>query len=441
VSVARGERVELCPTRISAEGVGIARVGEVWVHTPGLFVGERGLVEIEHVSRHHPRAHARLRELDPAASGRRRAAPCRHHGVCTGCPLMQLDGATQREHKLMSLRAAQGWSIARFEPGEERELGYRCSSKRVVFGRVGAVSLGSFARGSHRAVDMVDCQVDHPAIVAAARELVEVASAESIVPYDERSGAGDLRYVWFKTDGDAVLVTLITGGEESRAAARLPSRLTRAAGVAWSVQPVRANAVRGRAATWLRGARSLSLRLADVPLEVGPLGFLQPNPRVASRAYQALVRGPGGGARTGARAFDLYAGAGVTTTLLRGAFDEVLPCEAYPESARELGVAPERVDLFLERHVLRIMLGRGPAARRPELVIANPPRGGMGAAACRWLVALAAREVHIMSCSAEALAADLARLSGPGGYRVVRVAAYDTLPQTAHVELVAWLSR
>ena len=292
--------------------------------------------------------------------------------------------------------------------------------------------MGSYVRGSHTPAQMDDCRTDHPAIAAAARELQAAASALEIEPYDEQTGRGDLRYAWFKTDGERVLLTLITAADPSRAAERLPSRLKLPAGVAWSVQPSRGNAVRGAPPVHLRGEPVLRVSLAGAPIDVGPLGFLQPNPRVAELAYRDLVADLEGAPHTGALAFDLYAGAGVTTALLRRHFAEVVPCESYPESAERLGVAPESAEAFLDR--------QRAAARRPELVVANPPRGGMGPSACGLLAALAAPRLQIMSCSPEALVRDLTALQA-AGYALRRVRAYDTLPQTPHVELVAWLTR
>ena len=72
-------------------------------------------------------------------------------------------------------------------------------------------------------------------------------------------------------------------------------------------------------------------------------------------------------------------------------------------------------------------------------VFIDPPRGGMGPAVCAELSALAAPRLQIMSCSADALVRDLAALQA-GGYALRHLRAYDTLPHTPHLELVAWLS-
>jgi len=275
---------------------------------------------------------------------------------------------------------------------------------------------------------MAGCLVDHPLITLAADEIAREASAAGIEPFDEARGEGDLRYVWLKTDGERVLTTLITAGDESESARFLPERLRHSDGVAWSVQSGRGNAIRGSTPRIVRGPASLSVTMAGVGVEAGPLGFLQPSPLVIERAYRDLVSDGSGAPLSGRLAFDLYAGAGVTTALLRASFAEVVPCESYPESAKALGVEAMDVERFL-------------AARRepPDAIIANPPRKGLGPAVCDALLRIGAPRVHVMSCGPEGLARDLARLEGT--YELVSLTAYDALPQTPHVELVARLAR
>ncbi|MCB9705089.1 MAG: class I SAM-dependent RNA methyltransferase [Myxococcales bacterium] len=429
----QGDRLEVRIEALSREGEGLARAQGREVVIAGAFLGERARARIVHVARQRARAFAALEVVEEPHPGRR-SPPCPRHpgrgGACSGCPWMALEEEAQRVHKRRLLADAFGLVVDEVRALPGGDLGYRWSSKRVVGGRPGALVLGSYVRGTHDLADMSECLVEHPAIAAAVHELVAAADELAIEPYDEASGAGDLRYVWLKTDGREVLLTLITGGRPSRAAELLGARLQLPAGIAWSVQGAGGNALRGGAAEVLRGRPGLALELAGAEVEVGPLGFLQPNPAVAEMAYRDLVRDAEGEAAAGALALDLYAGAGVTTALLRRAFARVVPCESYPESALALGVIPMEVDAFLAGY-------RGP---RPDLVIANPPRAGLGAAVCRRLGELAAPRVQIMSCAPATLADDLRMLSA-AGYEVVRLRAYDTLPQTPHVEVVAWLRR
>jgi 23S rRNA (uracil1939-C5)-methyltransferase len=434
-----GDILEVEVERIVAQG-GVAPIKTRELVIPGVFPGERARVRVEALARHSGRAHGRLRELLRAHPDRR-VPPCprqehvktsepdRQKPSCGGCPWMALEHRAQLELLRNNLLEVHGLELR--EPiiaGDE--LGYRWSSKRIVAGRSGRLWLGSRGRGE-RIADMHGCLVDHPRLRKAFDAVEQLANEHGIEVWRQDHKTGDLRYVWGKTNGAQVLLTLITGSSSSRAATQLAPLLHErgfADGVAWSVQDDPGNAIRGGAATPIVGLEKLSVTLADVTVELGPLGFLQPNPIIAAMAYRDLIGMVG--TQTGKLALDLYAGAGVTTRLLQVAFEQVVACESYPESAAALGIAPQSVESFCREWL---------AAGRdvPELIVANPPRAGMGEDVVASLLEIGAPMVRIMSCSATTLAEDL-RLLGRC-YELVELRGYDTLPQTNHVELVAGL--
>lgn len=421
---------------LSSSGDGIAFHGRDEIHVPGLLPGEEADVTIEHVSRQNRRVVASTLSQISDHAGRRRP-PCLHHNACSGCALMDLDLDGQREAKIGLLRRRYGLSVDKIVNGSRDGTRYRWSSKRIVGGTRGQMALGSYRRGTHLLAKMDECLVDHADIVSCSLELRLKADELGLEPYDEHAGTGDLRYVWFKTNGRGdVLMTLITAEPRSRAIKELADHLELPAGIAWGVQSAGGNAIRGATVRPLKGRQSLHMEVAGVPFEIGPLGFLQPNPEVAGLAYLDLMRVPAGGRTRGQRALDLYAGVGVTTALLREQFETVLPCEAYPESARLLGVEPELAESFLAR----LLATSGADHHAVDLVVANPPRGGLGPTICGQLNQLQAKRLHIMSCQPSSLAQDLKRLTETdGSYKLSRTRAYDTLPQTPHVEVVAWL--
>jgi tRNA/tmRNA/rRNA uracil-C5-methylase (TrmA/RlmC/RlmD family) len=431
-----GDTITVMAETLSRHGDGIGRAEGIEVHVAGLLPGETGTVAVDYVSKQHPRAHGSVVARRNTHPGRR-APPCPHHGRCNGCTLMDMDLRSQRELKNNELAGVFGIRVDRLIADEGGGLHYRHSSKRVFSGHPGAVMLGSYMRGTHNVADMRGCLVDHPDIVACADELADVASDLGVAPYDEETEDGDFRYAWFKTDGRGhTLVTIVTAEPLSAAVHEVAQQLRRPVGVAWAVNSSQRNDMRGVTLRALRGRQSLPVDFADVTADVGPLSFLQPNPGAAALAYRDLGRVPAGGALRGRLALDLYAGAGVTTALLRRQFEEVVPCESYPESARALGIEPELVEEMLAR----VLADPHHRHRHPELVVANPPRGGLGPAVCDQLNRLRAPRLHVMSCNPASLADDLERLTGDAGaYRLIGARAFDTLPQTNHIELVAWL--
>lgn len=472
-----GATVEFDVFDLSARGDGVGQFRDRELHVPGAFPGERVSATILHLDRQGPRGHALLRSTPRTHPGRQ-VPPCKSHNSrrrgagCDGCAMMALDIASQRELRLQTLGdlGLRVDGIIGGEPAESASVGYRWSSKRVAFAdSEGRLRLGSYARDSARGRTMAGCLVDHPRIEATFAAIEAACRSGRVLPYDAAPGSdvaataenaenaanppqttaaaktGDLRWVWIKTNGEDVFVTLITADATSRAADVLPNWVNGVVGWAQSVQPASGNTIRSPTVRRLAGQAALTVSLGGVVVEVGALGFLQPNPAVAARAWADLVCDPNGDACSGAVAADLYAGAGVTTAALRAQFATVVVVESWPESAAALGVAPADAAETLSRWVER--LAGAPTNtdsvtlpwQAPDLVVANPPRAGLGAVACAALVALAAERVHIMSCNPASLRRDLDRLDA--AYEVVAARAYDTLPHTPHVEVVVWLRR
>lgn len=383
------------------------------------FPAERVLARIEHVGKHA--TFANTESVERERPGRRVPICARHcdviGGRCTGCALMALEEDAQREVLVEMLASQFGLEVDEVIAAPEA-LGYRWSAKRIAFGGPGNLRLGSFQRGTHKPADMEGCLVDHPLIAAAADEIAELARELGVAAHnDERRQLG-LRAVWLRTNGTQVLATLVTSEGDDAELRRLSARLTRCDGVAVSFHRGEGNVLRGAEAKVLRGIKALEVN----GVEVGPLGFLQPNPAVAERMYDELVEGVSG------RVFDLYAGSGSTTRRLRAVADEVTPCESDAEGARSLGVDPETVEAFLSRQI-----------EGPDTVVANPPRKGLGAAVMKELLRLRPARIHVMACGPAGLAKDIEALSA--SYRLESLRAFDTLPQTPHVELIAKLVR
>lgn len=420
---ASGERRVREGDLISVEVRGLLPTGEGTagrVRVPGAFPGELVAARVDHVGKNA--TFATLREVTKPREGRR-LPPCLRHsdvedGRCTGCPLMSLEETGQRALLREMLREQYGLEVGEVIAAPEA-LGYRWSSKRIAFGGPGNLRLGSFVRGTHQPADMKGFLVDHPLIAAAADEIAAVARQLEIGAHHEQRRQVGLRAVWLRTNGAQVLATLVTSDPEARPLRQLAQELTRCDGIARSFHGGAGNALRGFQAERLRGIDSLEVHGA----RVGALGFLQPNPGVAEMIYDDLVEGMGAG-----RVFDLYAGAGATTRRLRALGREVTACEAHPEGADALGVEPETAEAFLARQ-----------KEGPSSVVANPPRKGLGTQVTDQLLRLQPSRIHIMSCGPAGLARDIAALGQ--SYRLESLRAYDTLPQTPHVELVAKLVR
>ena len=77
---------------------------------------------------------------------------------------------------------------------------------------------------------------------------------------------------------------------------------------------------------------------------------------------------------------------------------------------------------------------------RPELVVMDPPRTGVGLEVCRLLGRVGAAEVVYVSCDPTTLVRDL-RAMVDSGYNLAELHLVDLFPQTFHMETVAVLRR
>jgi 23S rRNA (uracil1939-C5)-methyltransferase len=135
-----------------------------------------------------------------------------------------------------------------------------------------------------------------------------------------------------------------------------------------------------------------------------------------------------------ARVIDGYAGLGATTLPLASDGVEVVAIELDGDAAtrlrQQLRPPSTAIGGRVEDHIA--------AALPADVVLLNPPRGGLDARVTTALqqVERPPNAVLYTSCDPATLGRDLARLSR---FRLASVRAYDMFPQTAHVETVCEL--
>ena len=128
-------------------------------------------------------------------------------------------------------------------------------------------------------------------------------------------------------------------------------------------------------------------------------------------------------------ALDLYAGVGLFSRSLGSRFARVIAVESGTSAYRDLRhnvVGIEAVHGLAEAYLAKLL-------ERPDFIIADPPRAGLGKQAVSELVRIRAAEIRIVSCDPATLARDLMGLVD-GGYTIESVALLDLFPHTYHIE-------
>ena len=166
-------------------------------------------------------------------------------------------------------------------------------------------------------------------------------------------------------------------------------------------------------------------------------GFFQVNRFLVGKLVELVTAG-----RSGALAWDLFAGVGLFSRILAKSFREIIAVEANPSAAQDLRAALSKLGrqhTAAEATTLGFLQQAVTQRERPDLIVLDPPRAGAGAEACELLLRLAPREIVYVSCDPVTLARDLVILQRD--YRIAATNLVDLFPQTAHIETVCFLER
>jgi 23S rRNA (uracil1939-C5)-methyltransferase len=145
------------------------------------------------------------------------------------------------------------------------------------------------------------------------------------------------------------------------------------------------------------------------------------------------------GGRSGEVALDLYAGGGLFSTVLSREFEKVVAVEWSPISHADLKYnSPRNVKAI--RATSAEYLQQAAGKLKPDLVVMDPPRAGLGESVVHRLVSLGAPRMIYVSCDPATLSRDLGTLL-KAGYSIEQAHLVDLFPQTYHLESVFHLVR
>jgi tRNA/tmRNA/rRNA uracil-C5-methylase (TrmA/RlmC/RlmD family) len=137
------------------------------------------------------------------------------------------------------------------------------------------------------------------------------------------------------------------------------------------------------------------------------------------------------------RVADLYGGVGTIALHIADAAARVVCVEAVEESASlaRYNIAASGCTNVEAVHADVLPFLRAQPAGAFDVIVADPPRVGLGPEVCAELLRLAPRRLVYVSCN-PLTQLDDARALMPA-YRLTRLAGYDMFPQTPHLEALA----
>jgi 23S rRNA (uracil1939-C5)-methyltransferase len=383
-------------------GEGLSRASGEVILTPFVLPGET--IEAEPLGARHSVRRARpVAIVTPSAD--RITPPCRAFSRCGGCHYQHAGYSAQLRFKRTILAEtlqrtgkitveAESIGVVSGPP-----FGYR-NRAQVHFDRG---QIGFRENQSHRLVNVHECPVTAPLISSAIGQLGKLAR--------DRRWPGFLRSLEIFTDDVQIQ---------------------------WNVretaQPVARHFFEWLAAEFpgtVPGA--LDYAVNEDLFRVSGESFFQVNRFLASELAATAI-----GDLTGDTAWDLYAGVGLFSLPLRNRFKHVIAVESGRSAVADLAFNARRANRQLEVSPLSAEEWLLTAEKAPDLVLADPPRAGLGKTAVSRLLELRPAQIVLIACDPATLARDLGKLNEI--YRIDKLTMVDLFPQTFHIETIAALS-
>jgi 23S rRNA (uracil1939-C5)-methyltransferase len=372
-------------------------------------------------------------------TSRERVEPeCAHFGECGGCHYQHANYKAQLEIKMEILRETLERAGLAQLPAVQvhagEPWGYRNRIRLRLVKVDGVLRVGYLRRGSNDFLPVKMCPIAAPLLWRAAEALLKLAEAPETARWMEK-----ITEVEFFTTQDecALQMTMFT---QQRIAGfdafckRLRELLPELGGAGASMLRAEGSRRAERPqpiAAW--GAEGLQYSAAGEKYWVSRGGFFQVNRFLVDELVRMVTA-----SRQGTLAWDLYAGVGLFSRALKTSFDEVVAVEAAADDLVKTFKGGGR--RAVAATTVEFLRGAVVQRERPELVVMDPPRAGVGAEVCALLGRVQAKEIVYVSCDPVTLARDLKALVD-FGYRINELHMVDMFPQTFHQETVVVLDR
>lgn len=399
-------RAELRIEKLVYGGSGLARHGGSVVFVPFVLPGEE--IEAELIqNRGGTFRGSVVRGIRQSAD--RKIPPCAVFGQCGGCHYQHMPYDRECEYKVEILRetlqriGGLHWD-GEIEVSRASPLGYRNRTQLRLERRPGSLSVGFRASGSHRHVETEDCAINSPKLCELHRKLC-------LMTQDRR----------FPRDLESVELFACGGGVQMNLSGHfgpLPRKFR-----SWFGERL---GVRNTGAP-------LDCRCGPDLLRVSARSFFQVNRFLAPTLAELAV-----GNTSGGLVLDLYCGVGLFTLPLARRHNRVYGVDSSSSATRDLQANASRAGVSVRIVHLGVAEFLRGFADRPSLIVADPPRSGLGAAVVREVLRLAPSELRLVSCHPATLARDVKQLVA-GGYGVERIHMIDMFPQTYHIETITVL--
>lgn len=452
---------ELEITGLSSEGLGIARVEEKVIFVENCIPGD--VVKAKTFQRRKSFEKARVLELSQASSDRQ-AHFCKHFIACGGCKWQYLPYEKQIAFKDQIVTDAFA-RLAKVEVGERlailpaldteyyrNKLEYTFSTNRwftkeeIATGEeLENKAIGFHVPGQHtKVVDIEKCYLQDDFSNNLRNAVRAYALEKDLVFYDIKVRKGFLRNLVVRTaDTGEILVILIVNEDNQELLplmAFIQEKFPEITSLNYIINPKLNDTYFDLEPVCYHGEPFIMEKLGKFSFKIRPKSFFQTNTKQGVRLYDVVkdfanLKGE-------ETLYDLYSGVGSIGLYLSDGCAKLIGIEQIDQAVED---AKENAKLNgvhnADFHVgdVRLLLNAAFLANnpKPDVLITDPPRGGMHPDVVETLLAAEVPKIVYVSCNPSTQARDIAALDKK--YKVVKMRAVDMFPHTVHIENVVLL--
>lgn len=445
--------------RLVYGGEGIASDEGFKIFVPDTAPGDQALVQIRRVKSSY--AEGAVKEI-VKPSPLRITPRCKHFSVCGGCKWQFLAYEEQLKVKEDQVRDSVE-RLGTLSPdlvlpivGNESPWLYRNKMEfSFGIGKKGETQLGFYPPGFHFEVfDLEECFLQSEWAVEVVQKVRAFAIEHKIPVYNSHNHEGLLKTLTVregKNTGERMIVLTTSTGlfEDKEAFMELFSDDKSVTSLYWNSvyqipgQPTwtEQNLLAGKPAL----TEVLVLENGDrLEFDILPQAFFQTNTLQAQKLYSLALEAAGLSGQE--IVYDLYCGTGTIGLFCAHKAKQVLGIEineSAVESAQSNALKNDikniRFYLGSVEQRLNELANLGEDSR-PDVVIVDPPRAGLGEKVVNDCVAFGAAKIVYVSCNPTTMARDL-RQFAELGYTTKSVQPVDMFPQTHHIECVCVLTK
>ena len=436
---------------LNSEGQGVGRVNGYVVFVVGALPGETCKAQVFKVTQKY--AVARLIKF-AASSKLRTNPPCPYFGKCGGCSLQHIKYPAQllfKQRKVIDALAKIGGikkDIVSPTIGMEKPWHYRNKSIFSAQNDVENTIIGMYQPHSHKTIDIDGCLIADKKINAALLASKDWIRRAKVMAYDEKSGRGDLRSLFFRVAKNTgqVMAGAITAYDALPGSDTFTALLRHTDNDIVSIfQNINSRTGSERMSSdtkFLWGTKTITDNLGKLQFEISPYSFYQINPVQTKKLYDTILNFSGLNGK--GTVLDAYCGVGTIGQYLASHCEEVIGIET---SSQAISDAKENSRLnhirntdYLAGSCNDILPQLLEAGKSFDVIIVDPPRSGCESGMVDALVSSHAPKVIYVSCNPATMARDIKQLRS-SGYSIDKVQPFDMFPQTDHVECVVLMTR